>query len=153
MVNIDVKDLKSLREALCVGMSAIGQVYGEDQVTYKMAYIRILNDLTDKIDVLRPLGPNGKHGNRHTEFCGCDYVDPTEERAWTIWGEGYRATGEHGDATFMGTEYAVSFDEAVQKLKAWYPNPELFRRRDDGTWTYWACKLYDNETDARRNYG
>lgn len=36
-----------------------------------MGYIRILQELTDKIDILRPLGSDGKHGDLHTEFCGC----------------------------------------------------------------------------------
>ena len=74
MTNIDIPDLKSLREALCVSMSAIGQTYVPNQTAYAMSYIGILQELTDKIDILRPLGPDGKHGNRHTEFCGCDLI-------------------------------------------------------------------------------
>lgn len=74
MVNVDIPDLKSLRETLCVAMSAIGHTYVPNQTSYGMYHISMLQELTDMIDKLRPLGPDGKHGNRHTEFCGCEII-------------------------------------------------------------------------------
>lgn len=72
-----------------------------------------------------------------------------------IWAEGYAATGEHGDATLMNSEpiYAHSFNEAVLILKGRDSDPNLFRQHSDGSWTFWACHLFDNEYDARKSFG
>lgn len=72
MVYIKVEDLSSLREALCVAQSAIGQAYGQRQSAYALGKIGSIQEVLDEIDILRPLGPDGKHGDRHTDFCGCD---------------------------------------------------------------------------------
>lgn len=55
--------LKALREDLCrheTDANLPDDVLG--------AIIRLVH----KIDRHRPLGPDGKHGNRHTETCGCE---------------------------------------------------------------------------------
>lgn len=63
--------LKSTREALCLAQSALlnfwpasGDRPGDRAET--------LQRLIDDIDRQRPLGPDGKHGNRHTLTCGCE---------------------------------------------------------------------------------
>lgn len=80
-----VPSLKMLREALCLAQTALTQltkvtiaVNRSDQATAQllMAHARYrsrdLQTVIDAIDVQRPLGSDGKHGNRHTENCGCD---------------------------------------------------------------------------------
>lgn len=37
-----------------------------------IAKVDALQQLVDEIDRHRPLGPDGKHGNRHTAYCGCE---------------------------------------------------------------------------------
>lgn len=61
---------KMLRETLCVAQSAIGHTYPLDP--RKWEHIDRLQRLIDECDRHRPIGPNGKHGNRHTPTCGCD---------------------------------------------------------------------------------
>jgi hypothetical protein len=78
MVKLEVENLKALREALCVAQSAIGQAYGQRQSEYKKSKVKQIQKVIDQIDILRPLGSNGKHGGLHTEFCGCEdnpYLD------------------------------------------------------------------------------
>ena len=48
-----IPDVKTLREALCVAQHTVA-------------------DLIRLCDRLRPLGSDGKHGDRHTPYCGCD---------------------------------------------------------------------------------
>jgi hypothetical protein len=72
MVCLEVDNIKSLREALCVAQSAIGQAYGQRQTAYSQSKIDEIQKVLDQIDILRPLGPDGKHGDRHTEHCGCE---------------------------------------------------------------------------------
>jgi hypothetical protein len=61
--------LKSVRETLCVAQTFIGL---HDISSRTDRHIRVLQNLIDDIDRQRPLGPDGKHGDRHTKFCGCD---------------------------------------------------------------------------------
>lgn len=62
--------LKMLRETFCIAQSAIQhRPYDEDR---KPGHVARLGRLIDDIDRQRPLGSDGKHGNRHTPTCGCD---------------------------------------------------------------------------------
>jgi len=61
---IDSSRLKSLREALC-----LAQTHPSGLDTQQSALIQLV---IAQIDRHRPLGPDGKHGNRHTFTCGCD---------------------------------------------------------------------------------
>lgn len=54
-------DPKMLRETLCLAQSAL---HG--------AHVERLQQLIDECDRHRPLGPDGKHGHRHTDTCGCE---------------------------------------------------------------------------------
>ena len=69
---------------------------------------------------------------------------------YKIWAEGYRATGESGDATYMGTAEGTSFTEAVKNL---------FETRSDANFlnedctAFWGCRLFDNKAAARKAFG
>ena len=61
---------KMLRETLCLAQSAIARATGTG---YRDAeHIARLQALIDALDLARPLGPDGKHDDRHTPVCGCD---------------------------------------------------------------------------------
>lgn len=70
---------------------------------------------------------------------------------WEVWTEGYAATGERGYAVLHGTYQAHTFKEAVEQwldedIRRWKDyNPERM--------TFWGCKLYNNEKDARAFFG
>ena len=72
-------------------------------------------------------------------------------KIYSIWSEGFQATGESGTATLLGTKVADTFREACDLLaeedasfKSYY-NPQSM--------TYWGCRLFDNEMAARRSFG
>lgn len=59
--------LKALRETLCIAQSAMlamNRVPSDE--------IARLGRVIAEIDRLRPLGPDGKHGDLHTASCGCE---------------------------------------------------------------------------------
>lgn len=60
---------KMLRETLCVAQSRIGNS-GMDEGR-KKEHIDRLQRLIDECDRHRPLGIGGKHGDLHTDTCGC----------------------------------------------------------------------------------
>lgn len=72
MVHIDVGDPKMAREMLCFAQSAI--MAFENWNAQTESYLARIEKMVDQIDVLRPIGPDGNHGDRHTKFCGCEDV-------------------------------------------------------------------------------
>lgn len=87
-------------------------------------------------------------------------------KKWQIWSEGIGAmTGTEGRTTpahFHGVGSGVTFKDACDNY--FKENPSIAYHRQDGTLvykdyydperlTYWGCKLYDNEEDARKEYG
>jgi hypothetical protein len=74
MTQMDVTDgPKMLRETLCVAQNAIANSPYDDG--RKKKHIDRLSRLIAECDRHRPLGSDGKHGNRHTPTCGCEDVD------------------------------------------------------------------------------
>lgn len=70
-------------------------------------------------------------------------------RTFQIWCEGFSATGDRGPATYVGEADGHTFREACVAWYAAHPDPNFDRK----TLTHWACRLFDNEADARARYG
>lgn len=69
MVSLNVTDSpKSLRETLCVAQACLGWAKLTDVTTHRDRLSRLI----DECDRHRPLGSDGKHGNLHTNTCGCE---------------------------------------------------------------------------------
>lgn len=76
-IDLNLRDgVKMTRETLCAAQAAL--VHG--RFTYDRAdeHIERLGLVILELDRHRPLGPNGKHGDRHTATCGCEEI-PTGE--------------------------------------------------------------------------
>ena len=106
------------------------------------------------------------------ELCGDSevYVDPSgfvifegekysgrgpqeEERQtkkFTIWSEGYRATGQSGTAQIMGQAYGETFKEACIKFFTDHRDMRLFNAEN---LTFWGCSLFPDEARARKFFG
>lgn len=54
--------VKAVREALCIAQASVSDEH----------VARTLGMLVAECDRHRPLGPDGKHDDRHTATCGCD---------------------------------------------------------------------------------
>lgn len=68
--------LKMIRETLCLAQSAINRWPADED--RKPQHIARLGRLIDNIDRQRPLGPDGKHGDRHTSTCGCGVASSSD---------------------------------------------------------------------------
>ena len=76
----------------------------------------------------------------------------SEYKSYEVWLEGYAATGQFGTAQYLGAFTATSFVEAC--TKAMDHNHMDTRYFQLGTHpSYWGCRFYDNESDARRSFG
>lgn len=71
-------------------------------------------------------------------------------KEFEIWSEGYAVTGNSAEATYFGTSKGKDFREACRNF---------FSKRDDRNqfdykaMTYWGCRLFDNEGEARKAFG
>lgn len=74
-------------------------------------------------------------------------------RQFDIWSEGYVDNGGRSDATYFGVYMAKSFDDAVQIYIDSNPNYSKFFSKSEGHWSFWGCRLFDNETEARKSFG
>ena len=69
-------------------------------------------------------------------------------KEYEIWSEGYQTTGDSGTACFHGKVIASSFKEAC--IKHFGLSNHLF---DEDNLSFWGCRLYDNEQEARKSFG
>lgn len=61
---------KALREALCMAQATLQRPLSAS--VPNAHHIAVISRLIQEIDVHRPLGPDGVHGDRHTISCGCE---------------------------------------------------------------------------------
>ncbi len=71
--------------------------------------------------------------------------------SYEIWSEGYRATGDQGGACFHGIGRGENFGEACEDHFDDERDPSGFFDRKE--LTYWGCRLYNSEADARATFG
>ena len=74
------------------------------------------------------------------------------EKSFEIWLEGFNITGSRSKAKFCNKLKAESFEKAV---KIYIDSLSLKEQRffDKNRLTFWGCKFYDNEKDARQYFG
>ncbi len=70
------------------------------------------------------------------------------EQKWEIWAEGYRATGESSRAQRVGEAWGITFKQACQRFYA-----ETDDNYDPNRNTYWGCRLFPSEAEARKSFG
>jgi hypothetical protein len=64
---------KLVRETLCAAQASI--LHSTMTREQKQRHQAMLQRMINQCDVMRPLGSNGKHGDLHTDRCGCDEED------------------------------------------------------------------------------
>lgn len=74
-------------------------------------------------------------------------------KKFEVWSEGYAATGESGDAVFHGNFEGETFRDAVISFKNSLTNPHSISCIDIDRMTFWGCRFFDNEIDARKSFG
>lgn len=72
-------------------------------------------------------------------------------KTFDIWIEGYSATGESGKAQYKGSYQGITFQDACEQMmkeKGW--EMSYYNKDRD---TFWGCRFFDNESDARKSFG
>lgn len=71
-------------------------------------------------------------------------------KPYTVWMEGFAATGQNSRASLVGTVEATSFQEACEKLYETATDKSYWNKEKTAIW---GCRLFDNEADARKSFG
>ena len=81
-------------------------------------------------------------------------VIPNDSGGHTVdlWAEGYVANGNQSSAIFYGKYNAQSLSEAVLQFKEQL-NEQDQSLIDLDSLTFWGCRFFDNENDARKIFG
>ena len=87
---------------------------------------------------------------KEKELLLANFLNEFAEKPIQIWMEGYRATGEHDVAQLIAAYNAKDFDAAMKLYMQDNPGDVTV---DERGYTIWACKLYNNQTDARKSFG
>lgn len=74
-----------------------------------------------------------------------------KNKVFTIWAEGYACTGQSSPAFLLGIVEAETFEQACVELAN--TTPEIRKYFDQKRNTFWGCRLFDNESDARNSFG
>lgn len=100
------------------------------------------------------------------------HLKSIDMKTFEIWMEGYAATGESSPAHKIGEAEGETFEEACQNFRhpktiiSEFTGEVIITKGDpigldlngEGVQRYerpsiWACRLYDNEQDARKHFG
>ena len=77
-------------------------------------------------------------------------VDLQRGVMWEVWMEGYACTGERNAARFMGMYLGATFEDACNVWAKEGDNEKYYKNNPP---RYWGCKLFNNEMEARKNFG
>ena len=69
---------------------------------------------------------------------------------WPVWMEGYQVTGNQKTAEFLGNFFGT-WKEAVTKAASKLGQAETYFNEEK--LTYWGCRFFDNEEEARATFG
>jgi len=72
---------------------------------------------------------------------------------WEVWTEGYRVTGNEQGAIFHGIYRGETFQDALMAFKVSLEDAKVWSLVNLAKGTFWGCRFFDNETEARASYG
>lgn len=130
--------IKSLRETFCVAQMHVGL----SGLQSAEDHVLLLQRLIDDCDRQRPLGPDGKHGDRHTATCGCEDkpIEPLVLEAVAV-----VVKTQYAKETMLQRRLRVGFAKAGQLMD------ELERHGVVSEWQSNACRevlVQPDELDA-----
>ena len=74
-------------------------------------------------------------------------------RKYEIWEEGYLCIGQEAHARLLGCGYGRNFKEACEDYMKHHPNSNMWVINPEEKMGGYACKIFDNEVDARKSFG
>ncbi len=72
---------------------------------------------------------------------------------YQVWSEGFRSTGQSGSAHNHGTFDGDTFKDAVESFRTSLADQYSRDCVNLESLTFWGCRFFDNEGDARKSFG
>ena len=72
-------------------------------------------------------------------------------KEYQIWSEGFRVMEGSSGAILHGHAKGVDLNDACKNLAK--KDKEFAKNFSADRMAWWGCKIYDNETDARKTFG
>lgn len=73
---------------------------------------------------------------------------------YPLWIEGYEVTGNSATASYLGVFEGKTFNEACDNWAKTIEQPEYYKSGNERQKpNYWACKIFENELEARKSFG
>lgn len=124
----------------------------------KGIYVTIMNfkNCSTNVEELYNSSTDSKESidNAIEELLTHDLIKFTDKNVYSLWSEGYSATGGSATAQFEGIFEGTSFNDACDNWAKTLEQPEYYRPGTDKSRpSYWGCRIFDNETDARKSFG
>ncbi len=73
-------------------------------------------------------------------------------KSYELWMEGFEVTGSSSKAEFLGCYTAPSFRDAVLKWNEEQSDYDHYFVDPDSL-SYWGCRIFDSEQEARKSFG
>lgn len=78
----------------------------------------------------------------------------TKMEKYQVWLEGYVCTGQRASAEYLGEFEGANFEEACLEASiARFGIAETQIFYDANRNTFWGCRFYNNESEARKTFG
>ncbi len=74
-----------------------------------------------------------------------------EMKCFEIWCEGYECNVDSSAAVHFGHAFGINFKIACLRFAESDPNFRQYFRPKTMSW--WGCRLFDNEEEARKSFG
>ena len=74
-------------------------------------------------------------------------------KEFEIWTEGYVVNEESNGATFHGKFKGETFKDAIISYRNTLTDKYLIQCVDIEKMSFWGCRFFDNEIDARKSFG
>lgn len=132
---------------------------GNSFVYFSMSYAKCMDYLAQKREELfqkyqKMLLELNKFHEKFLSSEIKDSVSRGEIGMYPLWEEGYSITGNSSTASYLGVFEGKTFNEACDNWSKTIKQPEHYKAGNDvHRPSYWACKIFDNEIDARKSFG
>lgn len=74
-------------------------------------------------------------------------------KSFEIWSEGFADSRQICNAAYLGCAEGETFREACINFMETDKKHKQLRYFNKDTMTFWGCRLFDNEVDARKSFG
>lgn len=133
---------------------------GNSSVYFSMDYDKCMRFLADKREEThkRYMDMLWELNKFHEKFLNSEIQKHINNgvKKYSLWQEGYAVTGQSSTAIYLGEFEGNSFNESCdnwaktlneEESKCYNPGTDKYRP------SYWACRIFDNEIDARKSFG